>query len=37
MELLLILVGIDGLVHVTDISWTKINNPSDILEFKSKN
>tara|TARA_B100001057_G_scaffold425940_1_gene449718 strand:- start:2802 stop:4502 length:1701 start_codon:yes stop_codon:yes gene_type:complete len=25
--------GIDGLVHVTDISWTKINNPSDILEL----
>ncbi len=28
--------GIDGLVHVTDISWTKINNPSDILELNSK-
>ena len=27
--------GIDGLVHVTDISWTKINNPSDILEINS--
>jgi len=25
--------GIDGLVHVTDISWTKINNPSEILEL----
>ncbi len=25
--------GMDGLVHVTDISWTKINNPSDILEL----
>ncbi len=25
--------GIDGLVHVTDISWTKINNPSDVLEL----
>ena len=23
----------DGLVHVTDISWTKINNPSDVLEL----
>ena len=23
--------GIDGLVHVTDISWKKINHPSDIL------
>ncbi len=28
--------GIDGLVHVTDISWTKINNPSEILELNSK-
>ena len=27
--------GIDGLVHVTDISWTKINNPADILELNS--
>ena len=25
--------GMDGLVHVTDISWTKINNPSEILEL----
>ena len=23
--------GMDGLVHITDISWTKINNPSDLL------
>ena len=27
--------GIDGLVHVTDISWTKISNPSDILKLNS--
>tara|TARA_B100000676_G_scaffold306043_1_gene361488 strand:+ start:871 stop:2571 length:1701 start_codon:yes stop_codon:yes gene_type:complete len=27
--------GIDGLVHVTDISWTKITNPSDVLELNS--
>ena len=27
--------GIDGLVHVTDISWTKIHNPSDVLELNS--
>ncbi len=27
--------GIDGLVHVTDISWTKINTPSDILELNT--
>ena len=25
--------GIDGLVHITDISWTKINSPSDILNL----
>ena len=27
--------GIDGLVHVTDISWTKINNPAESLELNS--
>tara|TARA_B100001057_G_scaffold466757_1_gene524205 strand:+ start:958 stop:2658 length:1701 start_codon:yes stop_codon:yes gene_type:complete len=27
--------GIDGLVHVTDISWTKIANPSDVLELNT--
>ena len=27
--------GIDGLVHVTDISWTKVNNPADILEINT--
>ena len=25
--------GLDGLVHVTDISWTKINSPSDVLKL----
>ncbi len=25
--------GLDGLVHVTDISWTKINNPNELLEL----
>ena len=25
--------GMDGLVHITDISWTKINSPSDILSL----
>lgn len=25
--------GIDGLVHVTDISWNRISQPSDILEI----
>ena len=28
--------GIDGLVHVTDISWKKINHPSDVLELGAK-
>ena len=23
--------GIDGLLHVTDISWRRVNNPSDVL------
>ena len=27
--------GIDGLVHVTDISWTKINSPSELLEINT--
>jgi small subunit ribosomal protein S1 len=25
--------GIDGLVHITDISWTKVNSPSEILNL----
>ncbi len=25
--------GMDGLVHITDISWTKINSPSDVLNL----
>ncbi len=25
--------GIDGLVHITDISWTKINSPSEVLNL----
>ena len=25
--------GIDGLVHVTDISWKKVNHPSDLFEI----
>ena len=27
--------GIDGLVHVTDISWKKINHPNDLLKLGS--
>ncbi len=28
--------GMDGLVHVTDISWKKINHPSDVIELGTK-
>ena len=28
--------GLDGLVHVTDISWTKISSPNEILELGQK-
>ncbi len=28
--------GIDGLLHVTDISWRRINHPSEILEIGQK-
>jgi len=27
--------GIDGLVHVTDLSWKKINHPSEVLDLGS--
>lgn len=28
--------GIDGLMHITDISWGRINNPSDVLAIGEK-
>ena len=28
--------GIDGLVHITDIAWRKINHPSDLLEIGNR-
>ena len=28
--------GIDGLLHVTDISWKRINNPSDVISIGEK-
>lgn len=28
--------GIDGLLHITDISWNRINNPKDILELNQR-
>ncbi|MGO7373905.1 S1 RNA-binding domain-containing protein, partial [Rhizobium ruizarguesonis] len=27
------LVGIDGLLHVTDMSWRRVNHPSEILNI----
>ena len=28
--------GVDGLVHITDLSWNRINHPSEILELDQK-
>ncbi len=28
--------GIDGLLHITDMSWSRINHPSDILRIDQK-
>ena len=28
--------GVDGLVHITDLSWNRINHPSEILEIDQK-
>jgi small subunit ribosomal protein S1 len=28
--------GIDGLVHITDLSWSRINHPNEILELDQK-
>ncbi|MCU7376693.1 S1 RNA-binding domain-containing protein [Paucibacter sp. O1-1] len=28
--------GVDGLLHVTDISWGRINHPSDLLALDQK-
>ncbi len=28
--------GIDGLIHITDLSWSRINNPSDVVELDQK-
>ncbi|WP_163274979.1 S1 RNA-binding domain-containing protein, partial [Enterobacter hormaechei] len=24
--------GVDGLIHITDLSWSRVNHPSEILE-----
>ena len=28
--------GVDGLVHITDLSWSRINHPSEVLELDQK-
>ena len=28
--------GVDGLIHITDLSWGRVNNPSDIVEPEQK-
>ncbi len=28
--------GVDGLVHITDLSWSRINHPSEFLELDQK-
>jgi len=28
--------GVDGLIHITDLSWSRINNPNEILELDQK-
>ena len=28
--------GVDGLVHITDLSWNRINHPSEILEVEQQ-
>jgi small subunit ribosomal protein S1 len=28
--------GVDGLIHITDLSWSRINNPNDLLELDQK-
>ncbi len=28
--------GVDGLIHITDLSWSRINNPNELLELDQK-
>ena len=28
--------GVDGLIHITDLSWNRINHPSEVLELDQK-
>ena len=28
--------GVDGLIHITDLSWSRINHPNEILELDQK-
>jgi small subunit ribosomal protein S1 len=36
MVSLLILGGVDGLIHITDLSWSRINHPNEIVELDQK-
>ena len=28
--------GVDGLIHITDLSWSRINHPNEIVELDQK-
>jgi small subunit ribosomal protein S1 len=28
--------GVDGLIHITDLSWGRINHPNEIVELDQK-
>ena len=30
------LAGVDGLIHITDLSWSRINHPTEVLELDQK-
>ena len=27
--------GVDGLLHITDLSWGRVDNPSEIVQLRS--
>ena len=35
-ESLCILRQVDGLIHITDLSWSRINHPNEIVELDEK-
>ena len=36
MFLLILGGGIDGLLHITDISWGRVNHPEEVLKLDEK-